>query len=115
METDKRYFVEGLFIIGFAVAAALFAVWLVSTGQRDDVVYRIRFAESVSGLVIGDPVKFHGVDVGTVKAIELDPDDPRLVQVDVALAQEHTGQDRYQGHAVAQGHHRRRLRRAYRR
>ena len=49
METDKRYFVEGLFIIGFAVAAALFAVWLMNTGQRDDVIYRIHFAESVSG------------------------------------------------------------------
>ena len=87
METDKRYFVEGLFIIGFSIAAALFAVWLMNTGQRDDVVYRINFAESVSGLVVGDPVKFHGVDVGTVKAIELEPDNPRLVRVDVALRQ----------------------------
>jgi len=26
METDKRYFMEGLFIIGFAIAAAFFAV-----------------------------------------------------------------------------------------
>ncbi len=87
METDKRYFVEGLFIIGFAIAAALFAVWLMNTGQRDDVVYRIHFGESVSGLVVGDPVKFHGVDVGTVKAIELEPDNPRLVRVEVALRQ----------------------------
>jgi phospholipid/cholesterol/gamma-HCH transport system substrate-binding protein len=85
METDKRYFVEGLFIIGFTLAAALFAVWLVNTGQRDDVTYRIHFAESVSGLALGDPVKFHGVDVGSVTAIGLDPQNPRLVQVDVRL------------------------------
>ena len=85
METDKRYFIEGLFIIGFAIAAALFAVWLVNTGQRDDVTYRIHFAESVSGLALGDPVKFHGVDVGSVTAIALDPQNPRLVQVDVRL------------------------------
>jgi phospholipid/cholesterol/gamma-HCH transport system substrate-binding protein len=85
METDKRYFIEGLFIIGFVVGAALFAVWLASTGHRDDVTYRIRFADSVSGLTIGDPVKFQGVDVGTVKAIALDSADPRLVQVDVRL------------------------------
>jgi phospholipid/cholesterol/gamma-HCH transport system substrate-binding protein len=85
METDKRYFVEGLFIIGFAVAAALFAVWLVNSGQRDDVTYRIHFAESVSGLAVGDAVKFHGVDVGNVTAITLDPQNPRLVQVDVRL------------------------------
>ena len=85
METDKRYFVEGLFIIVFAVAAALFAVWLVKSGQRDDVTYRINFAESVSGLADGDPVKFRGVDVGSVSAMALDPDNPRLVRVDVRL------------------------------
>jgi phospholipid/cholesterol/gamma-HCH transport system substrate-binding protein len=88
METDKHYFIEGLFIIGVSVAAAIFAVWLVGTGHRDDVLYRIHFAESVSGLAMGDPVKFHGVDVGTVKAIVLDPADPRLVQVDIRLRKE---------------------------
>jgi phospholipid/cholesterol/gamma-HCH transport system substrate-binding protein len=85
METDKHYFMEGLFIIGFALAAALFAVWLGSPGQRDDVLYRIHFPESVSGLAVGDPVKFSGVDAGTVKSIINDPDDARLVQVDVRL------------------------------
>jgi phospholipid/cholesterol/gamma-HCH transport system substrate-binding protein len=85
METDKRYFLEGLFIIGLSVAAALFAVWLTSSGHRDDVVYRIHFTESVSGLTLGDTVKFHGVDVGTVKALAIDAVDPRRVQVDVAL------------------------------
>ena len=85
METDRPYFIEGLFVIGFCVAAALFAIWLVGAGHRDDVLYRIHFADSVSGLTVGDPVKFHGVDVGTVKAITLDPIDPRLVQVDIGL------------------------------
>jgi phospholipid/cholesterol/gamma-HCH transport system substrate-binding protein len=88
METDKHYFVEGLFIIGIAVATAFFSVWLVSSGHRDDVIYRIHFAESVSGMALGDPVKFHGVDVGTVKAMALDSADPRRVQVDVRLRKE---------------------------
>jgi phospholipid/cholesterol/gamma-HCH transport system substrate-binding protein len=85
MEADKHFFVAGLFVIGFLIAATLFAIWLVGAGHRDDVVYRIHFAESVSGMAVGDAVKFHGVDVGTVKAIALDPTDPRLVQVDVGL------------------------------
>jgi phospholipid/cholesterol/gamma-HCH transport system substrate-binding protein len=85
METDRRYFFEGLFIIGLALAAALFFVWLANTGRRDDVTYRIHFAESVSGLALGDPVKYRGVDVGMVKAMVIDPDDPRRVQVDVRL------------------------------
>ena len=85
METDKHYFIEGLFIIGFGVAIALFSVWLVSSGNRDDMIYRIHFAESVSGLALGDPVKYNGVDVGSVKTMSIDPTDPRKVQVDVRL------------------------------
>lgn len=88
METDRRYFLEGLFIIAFAIAAALFAVWLGSPGQRDDIQYRIHFPESVGGLAVGDTVKFRGVDAGTVKSIANDPDDPNLVQVDVRLRKE---------------------------
>lgn len=85
MEPDKHYFLEGLFIIGLTIAAAFAFVWLAKSGNRDDVLYRIHFAESVSGLALGDPVKFHGVDVGTVKAMSIDNADPRLVEVDVSL------------------------------
>lgn len=88
METDKHYFFEGLFIIGFSFAAAIFAVWLGSPGSHDDVVYRIHFPESVSGLTAGDQVKYRGVDVGTVKSILIDPDNSRLVLVEVRLRKE---------------------------
>ena len=88
MESDKHYFFEGLFIIGFSVAAAIFAVWLGSTGRHDDVLYRIHFPDSVSGLSVGDPVKFRGVDVGTVKTMIIDPDNARLVLVEVRLRKE---------------------------
>jgi len=88
METDKHYFFEGLFIIGFSIAAAIVAVWLGSTGRHDDVVYRIHFPDSVSGLAVGDAVKFRGIDVGTVKSMIIDPDNSRLVLVDVRLRKE---------------------------
>jgi phospholipid/cholesterol/gamma-HCH transport system substrate-binding protein len=88
METDRHYFIEGLFIIGFCVAAAFFAVWLQSSGHHDDVLYRIHFPDSVSGLAVGDPVKFRGVDVGTVKTMDIDPVNTRLVLVEVRLRKE---------------------------
>ena len=40
METDKHYFIEGLFIIGIAVATALAFMWLSKSGHRDDVLYQ---------------------------------------------------------------------------
>jgi phospholipid/cholesterol/gamma-HCH transport system substrate-binding protein len=85
MENDQHYFFEGLFIIVFSIALAILAVWLGSPGNRDDVFYRIHFAESVSGLTVGDPVSFRGVDVGSVKSIDIDPDNSRLVLVEVRL------------------------------
>src|ERR1700738_3576397 len=85
MATDRQSFNEGVFVIGLAIAAAFFFVWLQSSGHRDDVLYRIHFTESVSGLALGDPVKFHGVDVGTVKVMKIDEKDPRRVEVEVGL------------------------------
>jgi phospholipid/cholesterol/gamma-HCH transport system substrate-binding protein len=88
METDKHYFFEGMFIIVFSLAAAIVAVWLGSTGRHDDVVYRVRFPDSVTGLAAGDSVKFRGIDVGTVKSMDIDPDNSRLVVVDMRLRKE---------------------------
>ena len=88
MESDKHYFFEGLFIIVFTLAATAAFVWLAKSGHRDDMLYRIRFNESVSGMAVGDPVKFRGVDVGTVKAMAIDPDDPRRVHVEIKLRKE---------------------------
>lgn len=85
MESDRHYFIEGLFVVAFAVAIAFFFVWLNRTGRSDDVTYRIHFADSVSGLSLGDPVKYLGVDVGTVQTMQIDPGDARRVEVDVKL------------------------------
>lgn len=85
METDKHYFSVGLFIIGLALLLAGFAIWLAGSSRADDVPYRIYFRESVSGLSQGSPVKYRGVDVGTVQTIVIDPADPAQIQVDVRL------------------------------
>ena len=85
METDKHYFFEGLFIIVFSISAAILAIWLGSPGFHDDILYSIHFPDSVSGVTVGDPVTFRGVDVGNVKSIGFDPDDTRLVIVNVRL------------------------------
>ena len=88
MENDKRYFITGLFIIVLSVGALLAFMWLAGPERRDDVMYRINFSESVSGLAVGEAVKYRGVDVGTVKSMALGATDPRLVEVWVSLRKE---------------------------
>jgi phospholipid/cholesterol/gamma-HCH transport system substrate-binding protein len=85
METDKNYFLVGLFVISMLLAGIGFSLWLTSAGKGDYNHYRIRFAESVSGLNKESAVKFRGVDIGGVEKISIDSKDSRLIQVDIRV------------------------------
>lgn len=85
METDKNYFLVGMFVIVMTVAGLGFTLWLTSEGKGDFAHYRIRFAESVSGLNKESAVKFRGVDVGNVEKMTIDPEDAKLIRVDIRV------------------------------
>lgn len=86
METDAHYFRVGLYIIALALGLTVFAVWVMSNGIKDSREYRMYFQESVSGLGLGSPVKFRGVNVGQVKAIAIDKSNPSLIKVNVIIS-----------------------------
>ena len=56
----------------------------LSVIERRDI-YRVSFAESVSGLEVSAQVKYQGFRVGTVDAMNIDPKDPSKIQVTLAL------------------------------
>jgi len=85
METDKNYFLVGLFVISMILACICFTLWSTSGGNNDYTPYRIRFAESVSGLNKESAVKFRGVNIGAVEKISIDSKDPKLIQVDIRV------------------------------
>ena len=87
METEKNYFTVGLYIIGMVLLLAGFAIWLAGSSRADNILYRVYFSESVSGLTKGGAVKYRGVDVGTVENIQIDPRDPRRIEVEVRVLQ----------------------------
>lgn len=85
METDKKYFQVGLFVIAMILAGIGFSMWLTAASGGNYNKYIIHFAESVSGLNKESEVKFRGVDVGKVEKISINPHDPKLIQVDVVV------------------------------
>jgi len=86
METDKHYLRVGSFVLLTLLAIAAFSIWLIGAYDASkSTLYRIRFADSVSGLDVGGPVKFHGVQVGKVETITIDPTDMRLTRVDISI------------------------------
>lgn len=80
METKANYVLVGLFTVALFAATMLFAWWLrtVNTGPdaaRLDIVIQ----GSVTGLEIGSPVKFNGINVGKVTGLAFDATNPDAV------------------------------------
>lgn len=81
MFSTTNYFKIGLFVLlGLAAAFATAVAFGANQVERRTLAYATYFNESVQGLDLGSPVKYRGVTIGTVAAIEIAPD-RRHVQV----------------------------------
>lgn len=75
MTSPTNHFKLGLFVIFVVAIIATSAGALgARTAKRETVPYHSYFNESVQGLDVGAPVKFRGVNIGVVSAIEIGPD-----------------------------------------
>lgn len=82
METRVNYTLVGVFVVLLASALAAIVIWLGKGDYRG--AYERYFAymrESVAGLSVNAAVKYRGVDVGRVKEIMLNPDNPEEVRL----------------------------------
>ncbi|CAE6761171.1 MAG: MCE family protein [Nitrospira sp.] len=82
MEPKVNYIVVGAFVLllGLTVLGAIF--WLGKTDYRGIYDrYYVYTRESVAGLSVDSTVKYRGVDVGRVKAVVLNPENPEEVRV----------------------------------
>jgi len=81
MSAPTNYYKLGLFVVaGFVFAVLGATVFGIASMRKDTVKYHTYFNESVQGLDLGSAVKFRGVTIGHVSAIEIAPDH-RLVDV----------------------------------
>ena len=87
MEIRAPYALIGLFVLAAIGAVFGFVFWLHNTGGLGErTVYRVRFENTVSGLLTGAAVLFNGIRVGEVTDLGLNPDDPREVTATIAVA-----------------------------
>lgn len=86
MNNKVNYTLIGLItIIGFALAMS-FGYWLLKpTSQEDTKRYHIYFNESILGLNIDAPVKYRGITVGKVSALQIDPNNSEQVEVTIDI------------------------------
>ena len=75
MSTPTNHWKLGLFVVTGIVLALLTVVVLGARSlHKDTVSYKTYFDESVQGLEVGSPVKFRGVALGSVSAIDIAAD-----------------------------------------
>lgn len=87
METHARYFLIGVFSLVVTIALILFTLWLGKLQiDREYREFDVRFHESVTGLSVGGIVQYHGIQVGEVRKLSLDANDPRQVRVRIRVA-----------------------------
>lgn len=79
---NNNNFAVGLFV-AVAVAAFIAAtLWLTGKqGSESTVTYSMFFEQDVGGLMLGGPVFYLGVEVGTVTAMNIVPGDPKGTRV----------------------------------
>lgn len=89
METRAHHVVIGAFALAVLVLAMAFALWIgKSTLDRQWNTYVIAFDESVTGLTVGGSVQYNGIQVGEVRRLSLDPNDPARVLARVRIGAE---------------------------
>ncbi len=78
----------GAFVITLGLVLLATVLWLASGGlwQPQQDTYLAVMEESVAGLNVNAPVKYNGVEVGKVRSIALDPQDPQRVNLYLAIA-----------------------------
>jgi phospholipid/cholesterol/gamma-HCH transport system substrate-binding protein len=82
MEREAKYATLAAFALACILAAVAFVWWYSGRGDRRDyVTYEIYFQGTVSGLSRGSPVRYLGVDVGRVTALNIDKLDAGRVLV----------------------------------
>jgi len=82
MYSRVNYTIVGIFVLLFGAGLVGFIFWLAKYGIENQYrFYKIYTTESISGLSKDSIVRLHGVDVGHISAIRIDPDNIERIEI----------------------------------
>ena len=86
METKANHVLIGLFTIIVSLLTVFFALWAANyNSNKNWDEYEVIFKDAVTGLGNGGIVQYNGINVGEVRRLRLDPQDPRKVIARIRL------------------------------
>jgi len=86
MFKGDRNFSVGLFVTIAIAAFVAFVIWLTGrSGAEEMSRYSLKFSRDVSGLAVGGPVKYMGMNVGSVIRMDLETGHGVRVRVDIEI------------------------------
>ncbi|MGK2924801.1 MAG: MlaD family protein [Lysobacterales bacterium] len=86
MFKGDRNFTVGLFVSVAIAVFVLFVLWLTGrSGAEEMTRYTLLFHRDVSGLAVGGPVKYMGMNIGSAIHMDLDTSRGVRVQVDIEI------------------------------
>jgi len=86
MYSKINYTIVGIFVLIFTIGMVWFAFWLAKYGLKEEFdYYKIQMSESVSGLSKDSTVKLHGVDVGSISEIRINPENVEKVEIIIKI------------------------------
>jgi phospholipid/cholesterol/gamma-HCH transport system substrate-binding protein len=84
MFKGDRNFAVGLFVSVAIAVFIFFVVWLTGrTGTEEMKRYSLMFSKDISGLSVGGPVKYMGMNIGSVIAMQLEQKNGIRIRVDI--------------------------------
>lgn len=86
METRAHHILIGAFVLLTLIGAVVFGLWVAKVSlDAEFAEYDVVFNETVTGLSRGAAVNFNGIQVGEVRRLSLDRDNPAQVQARIRV------------------------------
>ncbi len=89
MYSKVNYTIVGLFVLLFSVGLLVFGFWLAKYGLHETYhTYKIEMKDSIAGLSEDSSVKLHGVDVGRVSQIRINPNNIGYIDIYIKIKED---------------------------